>query len=160
MQYFDDFLAALNSRKRKAVKKERRESRARGLEIEVLTGADLKPRHWDAFFKVSPGASDRKWGSAYLNRISFALIGERMPEKVVLVMARRDSDYVAGAFNLLGSDTIYGPQLGQVTASTNSSISTLLIKQKIPAIACGIHACWRRAPRVHKRTTAGLPAGA
>ena len=109
---FADFVAALNSRKRKAVKKERREALARGLEIEVLTGSDLKPRHWDAFFEFYLATSDRKWGSAYLNRRFFAMIGERMPEKIVLVMARRGAKYVAGAFNLLGKDTIYGRNWG------------------------------------------------
>jgi uncharacterized protein len=111
-QDFEDFLSALNSRKRKAVKKERREALARGLEIEVLTGSDLKARHWDAFFEFYLATSDRKWGSAYLNRRFFAMIGERMPEKIVLVMARRGANYVAGAFNLLGKDTIYGRNWG------------------------------------------------
>jgi uncharacterized protein len=109
---FDDFLAALNSRKRKAVKKERREALAPGLEIEVLTGSDLKPHHWDAFYEFYLATSDRKWGSAYLNRRFFALIGERMPEKIVLIMARHGANYVAGAFNLLGKDTIYGRNWG------------------------------------------------
>ena len=109
---FDDFLAALNSRKRKAVKKERREALAPGLEIDVLTGAELKPRHWDAFYEFYLATSDRKWGSAYLNRRFFALIGERMPEKIVLIMARHGADYVAGAFNLLGTETIYGRNWG------------------------------------------------
>ncbi len=109
---FDDFLGALNSRKRKAVKKERREALTRGLDIEVLTGSDLKPRHWDAFYEFYLATSDRKWGSAYLNRRFFAMIGERMPEKIVLVMARRGATYVAGAFNLLGKDTIYGRNWG------------------------------------------------
>ncbi len=109
---FDDFLAALNSRKRKAVKKERREALAPGLEIEILTGADLKPRHWDAFYEFYLATSDRKWGSAYLNRRFFGLIGERMPEKIALVMARHGANYVAGAFNLLGKDTIYGRNWG------------------------------------------------
>ena len=109
---FDDFVAALNSRKRKAVRKERREALAPGLEIDVLTGSDLKPRHWDAFFEFYLATSDRKWGSAYLNRRFFALIGERMPEKIVLFLARRGGKYVAGAFNLLGKDTIYGRNWG------------------------------------------------
>jgi predicted N-acyltransferase len=109
---FEDYLAALNSRKRKAVKKERRESLARGLDIEVLTGADLEPRHWDAFFEFYLATSDRKWGSAYLNRRFFAMIGERMPEKIVLVMARKGANYVASAFNLLGKETIYGRNWG------------------------------------------------
>ena len=109
---FDDFLAALNSRKRKAVKKERREALADGLEIEVLNGADLDTRHWDAFYRFYLATSDRKWGQAYLNRKFFALIGERMPEKIVLVLARRDGKYVAGALNLLGKETIYGRNWG------------------------------------------------
>jgi predicted N-acyltransferase len=109
---FDDYLAALNSRKRKAVKKERREALQPGLEIDVLTGADLQPRHWDAFYRFYLATSDRKWGSAYLSRKFFALIGERMADKIVLVMARKDQEYVAGAFNILGTETIYGRNWG------------------------------------------------
>ena len=109
---FGDYLAALNSRKRKAVNKERREAMAPGLEIDVLTGADLQPRHWDAFYRFYLATSDRKWGSAYLNRKFFALIGERMADKIVLVMARNGRDYVAGAFNILGKETIYGRNWG------------------------------------------------
>jgi len=109
---FDDYLAALNSRKRKAVKKERREALEPGLEIDVLTGADLQPKHWDAFYRFYLATSDRKWGSAYLNRKFFALINERMADKIVLVLARKDANYVAGAFNILGSETIYGRNWG------------------------------------------------
>src|SRR5216684_1452858 len=109
---FDDYLAALNSRKRKAVKKERREALAGGIEIELLTGKDLTERAWDAFFRLYLGTTDRKWGSAYLTRRFFSLVGERMPDKIVLVMARRGADYIAGAFNILGRDTIYGRNWG------------------------------------------------
>jgi predicted N-acyltransferase len=109
---FGDYLAALNSRKRKAVNKERREALAPGLEIDVLTGADLQPRHWDAFYRFYLATSDRKWGSAYLTRKFFALINERMADKLVLVMARNGREYVAGAFNILGTETIYGRNWG------------------------------------------------
>ncbi|HEX3864394.1 MAG TPA: GNAT family N-acetyltransferase [Stellaceae bacterium] len=109
---FDDYLAALNSRKRKAVKKERREAVANGIEIETLTGSDLTEKAWDAFYPLYLGTSDRKWGSAYLTRRFFSMIGERMPDKIVLFMARRGKDYIAGAFNLLGRDTIYGRNWG------------------------------------------------
>jgi hypothetical protein len=109
---FDDYLAALNSRKRKAVNKERREALTAGLEIDVLTGADLQARHWDAFYRFYLATSDRKWGSAYLNRKFFALIHERMADKIVLVMARNRQEYVAGAFNILGKETIYGRNWG------------------------------------------------
>jgi uncharacterized protein len=109
---FDDYLAALNSRKRKAVKKERREALEGGIEIEALTGADLTAKVWDAFFRLYLATTDRKWGSAYLTRRFFTLLGERMPDKVVLVMARRGADYIAGAFNILGRDTLYGRNWG------------------------------------------------
>ncbi|MGE5271474.1 MAG: GNAT family N-acetyltransferase [Thiohalocapsa sp.] len=109
---FDDYLAALNSRKRKAVKKERREALEGGIEIDMVTGADLTEKVWDAFYRLYLGTSDRKWGSAYLTRRFFSLIGERMPDKIVLFMARRGRDYIAGAFNLLGRDTIYGRNWG------------------------------------------------
>ncbi len=109
---FDDYLAALNSRKRKAVKKERREALVDGLEIDVLTGGDLNTKHWDAFYRFYLATSDRKWGQAYLNRKFFEIIGDRMPSNIVLVMARRDNKYVAGALNLLGKDTIYGRNWG------------------------------------------------
>jgi uncharacterized protein len=116
---FDDYLAALNSRKRKAVKKERREALADGaIEIDLVTGADLTEKVWDAFFRLYLGTTDRKWGSSYLTRRFFSMIGERMPNNVVLFMARRRAaagsggDYIAGAFNLLGRDTIYGRNWG------------------------------------------------
>src|SRR5271165_4545371 len=88
---FDDYLTALNSRKRKAVKKERREALVDGLEIDVLTGGDLDTKHWDAFYRFYLATSDRKWGQSYLNRNFFEMIGDRMPSNIVLVMARRDN---------------------------------------------------------------------
>jgi predicted N-acyltransferase len=109
---FDDYLAALNSRKRKAVKKERREALAGGIEIDMLTGSDLTEKAWDAFYRLYLGTSDRKWGSAYLTRRFFSMIGERMPDNVVLIMARHRGEYIAGAFNILGRDTIYGRNWG------------------------------------------------
>jgi predicted N-acyltransferase len=110
---FDDYLAALNSRKRKAVKKERREALADGaIEIDMVTGSDLTEKVWDAFYRLYLGTTDRKWGSSYLTRKFFSLLGERMPDKVVLFMARRGKDYIAGAFNILGRETIYGRNWG------------------------------------------------
>ncbi len=109
---FEDYLAALNSRKRKAVKKERREALLPGIEIEVLSGGELTSRHWDAFYEFYLATADRKWGSAYLSRRFFALIGERMPDKIVLVMARRGRNYVAGALHLLGAQALYGRNWG------------------------------------------------
>jgi uncharacterized protein len=111
---FDDFLEALNSRKRKQIRRERRDALEGGLEIETLNGPDLKPEHWDAFFRFYMSTSDRKWGSAYLTREFFDLLHQRMADKVVLVMTKKAGRYVAGALNLVGSDTLFGRNWGCV----------------------------------------------
>jgi hypothetical protein len=109
---FEGFLGALASRKRKAIRKERREAVEAGIEIDWITGSDLTEAHWDAFFDFYMDTGARKWGRPYLNRQFFSLIGERMGDRVLLVMARRDGRYIAGALNLIGSDTLYGRHWG------------------------------------------------
>jgi predicted N-acyltransferase len=111
---FDDFLAALSSRKRKNIRKERAQAVSAGIDIEVLTGKDLREEHWDAFYRFYMDTSSRKWGRPYLNRKFFSLIGERMPEKIVLVLCRRAGRYIAGAINLMGSDALFGRNWGCV----------------------------------------------
>jgi predicted N-acyltransferase len=109
---FGEFLAALASRKRKTVRKEREQARAAGISIEWLTGSDIKEMHWDAFFDFYLDTGSRKWGSPYLNRAFFSLVGERMADRILLVMAKRDGSYVAGALNFIGGDTLYGRYWG------------------------------------------------
>jgi uncharacterized protein len=109
---YDDFLATLSSRKRKALKKERREALAPGISVDWLTGKDLTEAAWDAFFAFYMDTGGRKWGRPYLNRKFFSLIGERMPEDILLVMAKRGGRYIAGALNLIGSDRLYGRNWG------------------------------------------------
>jgi predicted N-acyltransferase len=111
---FEGFLGALASRKRKALRKERREALAGGVEIAWLTGSDIKEAHWDAFFSFYQETGSRKWGRPYLNRRFFSLLGERMADDVLLVMARRGRRYIAGALNLIGSDALYGRYWGAV----------------------------------------------
>jgi predicted N-acyltransferase len=111
---FEDFLGALNSRKRKSIRKERREALDSGLEIRTLTGGDITARHWDAFHHFYLTTSDRKWGSPYLTRSFFTLLGERLGERVVLVMAFYQGEPVAGALNLRGTDTLYGRNWGSL----------------------------------------------
>jgi predicted N-acyltransferase len=111
---FDDFLGDLSSRKRKSIRKERRETAEHGVEIHMLTGDAIEPRHWDAFYRFYMDTSDRKWGSAYLNREFFALLGERLAERVLLVMAEYEGHLVGGALNLIGEDTLYGRNWGCV----------------------------------------------
>jgi predicted N-acyltransferase len=109
---YDDFLATLASRKRKALKKERREALVAGISIDRLTGRDLTERVWDDFFAFYMDTGSRKWGRPYLSREFFSLIGERMADDILLVMAKRDGRYVAGAINFIGSDALYGRNWG------------------------------------------------
>jgi predicted N-acyltransferase len=109
---YDDFLASLASRKRKALKKERREAVADGITIDRLTGKALTERAWDDFFSFYMDTGSRKWGRPYLNRKFFSLIGERMADDILLVMARRDGRYIAGAINFIGSDRLFGRNWG------------------------------------------------
>lgn len=110
---FDDFLTALSSRKRKAIRRERRDAMASGLTIDILQGAELNEDHWDAFFEFYLDTGSRKWGQPYLTRPFFSMIGETMPEDIVLMLARReDGVAVAGALNFVGHDTLYGRYWG------------------------------------------------
>lgn len=109
---YDDFLATLASRKRKAMKKERREALANGISIDRLTGKDLTEKAWDNFFAFYMDTGSRKWGRPYLNRKFFSLIGERMSQDILLIMAKRNGRYVAGAINFIGSDALYGRNWG------------------------------------------------
>jgi hypothetical protein len=109
---FDDFLAALASRKRKAIRRERRDALEPGITVETLAGRDITEAHWDAFFAFYMDTGSRKWGRPYLNRKFFSLVGERMPERIVLILAKRSGRYIAGAINFLGGDALYGRNWG------------------------------------------------
>ena len=109
---FEGFLAGLASRKRKQIRKERRRAQDSGLTIRALSGAEIEGRHWDAFYRFYMSTSDRKWGSAYLTRDFFELLGERLGEAVVLMMAEYEGQPVAGALNLRGADALYGRNWG------------------------------------------------
>lgn len=110
---FDDFLGALTSRKRKAIAKERRQALGDGdITIEAVTGGALTEGHWDAFFEFYMDTGRRKWGSPYLTRDFFSLLGQAMADQVVLVLASRAGAPIAGALNLLGPDCLYGRYWG------------------------------------------------
>ena len=111
---FEAFLDNLSSRKRKAVRKERGEALSGDLVIERISGADIKEKHWDAFYDFYTDTGTRKWGRPYLNRRFFSLLGASMAECCLLVMAKRGRCYVAGALNLIGGDCLYGRYWGSV----------------------------------------------
>lgn len=108
---FDDFLSALSSRKRKDIRKERRAAQD-GVSILQLTGDDIKEHHWDTFWCFYQDTGARKWGSPYLTREAFTLLGERMGEKLVLILALMEDEPVAGALNFLGKKALYGRYWG------------------------------------------------
>ncbi|MFW2830613.1 GNAT family N-acetyltransferase [Sphingomonas sp. ID0503] len=108
---FDDFLDALSSRKRKTIRKERAAA-VEGLRIEHVTGAELTEAHWDAFWHFYQDTGSRKWGRPYLSRRFFTLLGEHLADRVLLVLAYRGEEPIAGALNLIGADTLYGRYWG------------------------------------------------
>jgi uncharacterized protein len=113
---FDDFLAALSSRKRKMIRKERRAALEDGIDIEWVTGRDLTEAHWDAFFDFYMDTGSRKWGTPYLTRECFSLLGQTMADELLLVLAKRNGRYIAGALNVIGADTLYGRYWGATEA--------------------------------------------
>ncbi|MDH5738472.1 MAG: GNAT family N-acetyltransferase [Gammaproteobacteria bacterium] len=111
-QSFDDFLAALSSKKRKNIRRERRQALASGIQIERLSGNEITRAHWEAFYQFYLDTGSRKWGRPYLNQNFFFRIGETMADRVLLVMCKREGNYVAGAINFIGSECLYGRNWG------------------------------------------------
>jgi predicted N-acyltransferase len=108
---FDEFLGALASRKRKALRKERAAAR-QGLEFRALRGAEIQAVHWDAMWAFYQDTGSRKWGHPYLTREFFELIAERMGDELLLLLAYRDGRPIAGALNVIGPDALYGRYWG------------------------------------------------
>ena len=109
---FDDFLGALASRKRKAIRKEREGALTSGLTILHLTGAAITEAHWDAFWRFYQDTGQRKWGRPYLTRAFFSQIGVTMGDRVLLMLAMRGDRPIAGALNFIGGDCLFGRYWG------------------------------------------------
>lgn len=109
---FDDFLARLSSRKRKAIRKERRLAQAFGGEILQFTDDQILPEHWDAFWRFYQDTGARKWGTPYLTREFFEIAHQTLRGDILLILAQRDGQYVAGALNFIGGDTLFGRYWG------------------------------------------------
>ncbi|MBI1251046.1 MAG: GNAT family N-acetyltransferase [Alphaproteobacteria bacterium] len=110
---YADFLAALSSQKRKNLRKERARA-VEGLTIRRLVGADIHERDWDFFFRCYMDTGSRKWGSPYLNREAFSLLGERLADHILLLVAERAGRPIASALNFIGSETLFGRYWGCV----------------------------------------------
>jgi predicted N-acyltransferase len=109
---FDDFLGSLAARKRKALKRERKDAVADGVEIEWITGNDIAEEHWDDFWKFYQDTGSRKWGSPYLTHKFFSRVGATMAKNILLIFARRGGKRIAGALNFIGGDTLFGRYWG------------------------------------------------
>lgn len=109
---FGDFLNELSSRKRKNINKERLKANNFGGEIEILTGSEIKKDHWNYFWKFYQDTGIKKWGTPYLTRQFFDQIHETMRSKILLILAKKEGNYIAGALNFIGSDTLFGRYWG------------------------------------------------
>ncbi|MEP6826463.1 MAG: GNAT family N-acetyltransferase, partial [Aestuariivirga sp.] len=109
---FDEFLAALSSSKRKNLRKERQAVKDAAITFQALTGDDIKPAHWDAFWKFYMDTGSRKWGQPYLTRQFFEMIHDTIRQRILLVMAYHGTRPIAGALNFIGGDTLYGRNWG------------------------------------------------
>ena len=154
---FDDFLAALASRKRKAIKKERRKVAESDIRIRPLSGKEIEPRHWDAFFEFYMATADRKWGQPYLTRSFFHLLGERLSEHVVLMIADYQGEPVAGALNLKSGDTLYGRNWGSLGRFRFLHFETCYYQAIDYAIVQGLKYVEARAQGAHKIQRGYLP---
>jgi len=146
---FDEFLAALSSRKRKDIRKERAAAQE-GVEIKMLTGADLRPEHWDAFWRFYQDTGLRKWGTPYLTREAFTLLGERMADRIVLVLAFLDGEPVAGALNFIGADALYGRYWGALIDKRFLHFELCYYQAIDAAIALGLNRVEAGAQGGHK----------
>ena len=154
---FEAFLGDLSSRKRKAIRRERREALAPGITMETVTGAALRESHWDDFFGFYMDTGERKWGQPYLNRRFFSLLGERMAERVVLFLAKREGRTIAGALNLIGSDCLFGRYWGCAEHHRFLHFETCYYQAIDFAIAHGLSRVEAGAQGPHKLQRAYLP---
>jgi hypothetical protein len=109
---FEEFLSALASRKRKAIRRERREAQESGLSIVRLEGDGIREEHWDAFWAFYQDTGSRKWGNPYLTRSFFSLLGETLRDRILLIFAYDGARPIAGALHLFGGDALYGRYWG------------------------------------------------
>ena len=147
---FEEFLETLNSRHRKAIRRERREALAAGISIETLSGREITEDAWDAFFAFYMDTGSRKWGQPYLTRAFFSLIGETMADRVLLILALRDGRPIAGALNMIGADALYGRYWGCSEEVPNLHFELCYYQAIDVAIALGLKRVEAGAQGSHK----------
>ena len=154
---FDDFLNRLASRKRKTIKRERKEALSAGIEVSWLTGTDLTEAVWDAFFSFYMETGSRKWGRPYLTRDFFSVVGQKMSDRILLVMARRAGRWIAGAINFIGADTLFGRNWGAIEHHPFLHFELCYYQAIDYAIAKGLKGVEAGAQGEHKLARGYLP---
>ena len=153
---FDDFAAELSSKKRKNIRRERREALANGIDIEWLTGS-ISEAQWDAFYRFYVDTGNRKWGTPYLTREFFSRIGESMPERVLLILCKRDGRYIAGAINFIGDEALFGRNWGCIEDHRFLHFETCYYQAIDYAIEHGLERVEAGAQGSHKVARGYLP---
>lgn len=154
---FDDFLARLASRKRKAIRKERQTAQAFGGTIRGLTGDQIRPEHWDAFWRFYQDTGSRKWGRPYLTRDFFDRLHESLRDDVLLVLAERGGKPVAGALNFIGRQALFGRYWGAVEDHPCLHFEACYYQAIDHAIAHGLQRVEAGAQGEHKVARGYLP---
>lgn len=147
---FQDFLDALNSRKRKMIRKERQHLKDLKIDMVALSGSDLMEHHWDFFFRCYVQNARNKWGRPYLTREFFSMLGQSMGERLVLILARRDGKDIAAALNFLGTDALYGRNWGALEGHSFLHFETCYYAAIDYAIAKGLARVEAGAQGEHK----------
>ncbi|WP_425073280.1 GNAT family N-acetyltransferase [Sagittula sp. S175] len=155
---FDDFLSALSSRKRKAIRKERAKAQAFGGEIHMLTGAQIEDRHWDAFWRFYQDTGSRKWGQPYLTRKFFEIAHDRLRDDIALVICERGGVPVAGALNFIGREVLFGRYWGCIEDHPCLHFEACYYQAIDYAIAHGLKRVEAGAQGEHKLARGYLPA--
>ncbi len=154
---FGAFLAALSSRKRKNIRRERRVAQGFGGEIVALSGAAIGPEHMEAFWAFYQDTGRRKWGRPYLTRAFFDIARERMAEDMLLILARRKGRWVAGALNFIGADALFGRWWGAVERHSCLHFELCYYQAIDYAIAHGLARVEAGAQGEHKIARGYLP---
>jgi hypothetical protein len=154
---FDGFLAGLSSRKRKNIRKERETAQSFGGEIVSLSGDQLQPEHWDAFWEFYQDTGARKWGQPYLSRAFFDIAQETLRDDMLLVLAMRDGVPVAGALNFIGRDVLYGRYWGCVEHHACLHFELCYYQAIEAAIARGLSRVEAGAQGQHKLARGYMP---
>jgi hypothetical protein len=147
---FEDFLAALSSRKRKTIRKEREAALAGGIGVEHVTGPAITEAHWDAFWTFYQDTGARKWGRPYLTRRFFSLLGKRMADRILLIFALHNGEPIAGALNLIGEEALYGRYWGTIAEVPHLHFEICYYQAIEAAIARGLSRVEAGAQGSHK----------